>query len=455
MSSSPANGDPRSPPDAAPRSGVFFGGALTNRQKATARWLFAALALASLTVVVAGSSTAAESSDAPAVTAPRRDDPSAPVTVRPAQPVETLQRRRRYTGTLKPSRKSTLSFEVAGKLIALAVDEGDTVTESQPLAALDTRRLKAQRAVAEAELANAQAVLKRLVAGPRPQTIAAARADVDSLAAQRDAAQRRRKRSEELAPSEAISQEELDDAVYAHRAAAARTESARAVLEELEAGTREEEVDAQRAQVQALVARLADLDHQLDDAVLTAPFAGRVARRWLDEGTVVAVGEPVFDLIEDAALEAWVGIPPGPAEKLEPGASVSIAVNGAERYAVVQSLRPELDPETRTQNVVFRIADAAGLVAGQVVQVAVDESVDVAGYWAPTAALQPGRRGLWSLLVVDDEGLVAKRPVEVVENDGDRSFVRGALQSGERVIVEGAHRVVVGQEVQAVPADKP
>ncbi|MEQ8848453.1 efflux RND transporter periplasmic adaptor subunit [Botrimarina sp.] len=433
---------------------------MTDRQKLTGRWLGGAglaILVGLLGAASAGgdASQAASRAGASATPADASDAPAATVGVRIAEPVDSLLRERVYTGTLQPRRRSVLSFESAGKLVSVAVDEGDRVEQGQPLAALDTRRLEATRAKAAAELATAIARLEELIAGPRQQTIAAARADARSLAAQRDIAERRRKRRHELAPTEAISQEEYEEAVYAFRAAAARAESAQQVLAELEAGTRPEEIAAQRGQVEALRAQLADIDHQLEDAVLRAPFTGRVSRRRLDEGTVVAPGEPVIDLVEEDALEAWVGAPPSAAGRLEAGQSLPIVVDGQQHYAVVQSVRPELDPETRTQNVVLRLTDSANLVPGQVAKVALDESIAIDGFWTPTSSLSPGKRGLWSVLVVNADGVVAKRPVEVIENDGDRSFVRGTLQAGERVIVEGTHRVVPGQRVDVAPAEKP
>lgn len=374
-----------------------------------------------------------------------------PVRTEVATPVDTFLRERVYTGTLVARRKSVLSFERAGKLIELAVDEGDRVTQGQVLATLDTRRLTARKSQAEAELARAMAGLRELVAGPRVQTIAAAEAEVRSLTAQRDVAELRLRRRESLVKSRAVSREEYDESLYDFRAAAARTDVGQKTLDELEAGTRGEQIEAQRAQVGAVEASLADIVHELDDSVLLAPFAGRITRRRIDEGTVVSAGIPVFELLEADALEAWIGVPPRSARALKAGTEIDVTIAGESYRATIRSIRPELDAETRTQNVILRIEKPGGLVAGEVARVGVREPVAMTGFWVPTAALTPDRRGLWSVQVAED-GLSAARPVEVIENDGDRSFVRGTLQAGERIIVEGVHRVVPGQAVVAAPA---
>lgn len=415
----------------------------------TWRWNLGLAALIGVVFLAAGAAPTVRGADEPPTAEPSKA--RMPVRTQAATPVDSFLRERVYTGTLVARRKSVLAFERAGKLLELSADEGDAVAAGQVLASLDTRRLTARKSQAQAELRQAEARLQELIAGPRTQTIAAARAEVRSLAAQRDIAELRLRRRESLVKTSAVSREEYDEALYEYRAAMARTDVSQKALDELEAGTRDEQIEAQRALVGSVEARLADIVHELDDSVLMAPFAGRITKRRIDEGTVVSAGTAVFELIEADALEAWIGVPPGSARALRAGEEIGVTIAGGDYTATVQSIRPELDAETRTQNVVLRIEKPAGLVAGQVVRVGVREPVAMTGFWAPTSALTPDRRGLWSVLVAEG-GTAAARPVEVIENDGDRSFVRGALQPGEAIIVEGVHRVAPGQAVVPQPS---
>lgn len=431
------------------RVASFFAPKLTQRQKMTWRWNALGVALIAVVVTAAGAATGP--ADTPSQAAAGQPTNAAmPVRTAVATPVDSFLRERVYTGTLVARRKSTLSFERAGKLLELSVDEGDRVTKGQVLASLDTRRLTARKSRAEAELGQSMARLRELVAGPRRQTIAAARAEVRSLSAQRDVAELKLRRRETLVKTNAVSREEYDEALYEYRAAAARTDVGQKTLDELEAGTRDEQIEAQRALVGSVEAALADIIHELDDSVLVAPFDGQITQRRIDEGTVVGAGAAVFDLIETDVLEAWIGVPPRSTRVLKTGEAINVTIAGRGYEATIQSVRRELDPETRTQNVVLLIDQPEGLVAGEIARVGVREPVMTTGYWVPTGSLTPDRRGLWSVLVAE-EGFAAARPVEVIENDGDRSFVRGALQPGERVIVEGSHRVAPGQAVAAQP----
>ena len=58
-----------------------------------------------------------------------------------------------------------------------------------------------------------------------------------------------------------------------------------------------------------LQARLAGLDIDLDKKRPEAPFAGTVAARTSDEGTVVSAGQTILRLVENDRLQARIGVP--------------------------------------------------------------------------------------------------------------------------------------------------
>lgn len=435
-------------------SAHFFSLFLTLRQKLTPR-ASAALVIGTVTLVAVLPHAASLAEDRKAKQPAERRQEAMPIRVETAEARGFYRVEKAYTGALVAARRSRLAFERPGKLAEVLVDEGAEVQPGQVLARLDRRRLLARRAAVAAELAEARAVLDELEFGPRVETIATAEAEVRSLAAQRDAAVRNLRRRERLVATEAISREEYEESFYATRVAEARVAAAQKQLDELRAGTRVERVAAQRARVDALAAQLRDVDHELEDSELVAPYAGSIARRYQDEGGIVSAGEVALDLIESDRLEAWIGVPAAAARRLEIGREVGVLVNGREHGAVVRSVRSELDPSTRTQNVVLELKQRAdgGLVAGQVARVMLPETIRQPGFEVPASALTPGRRGLWAVYVVAGETgaeKVARRDVELIHTEGGRSYVRGTLQPGERVVVAGGHKIVAGQRVQVV-----
>ncbi len=373
-----------------------------------------------------------------------------PVKTRQAQPVASYRVTRAYTGEIKARRSSELGFERSGELVAIAVDEGDPVRAGMALATLDTRNLAAERRALLAQRAQAVAKLQELQAGPRAQSIAAARAEVRDRQQQLELALTKRTRRQALLAEGAISREQLDEVAFEAGALEGRLAAAQSNLDELLAGTRTEQVAAQVAAVQQLEASLSEIEVDLAKSTLRAPFTGRIAVRQVDEGTVVDAGQTVLRLVEAGALEVRIGVPAQVAARLQSGSQHRVRVGGQTYTAQVSSRLPELDASTRTITVVLSLSQAA-VAPGQTARLELTETIPIAGFRLPSAALVPGVRGLWSAyaLAEVDPGIfrVERREVEILHTESDQVLVRGTLQAGERLIVDGAHRVVPGQLV--------
>ncbi|WP_204141475.1 efflux RND transporter periplasmic adaptor subunit [Halomicronema sp. CCY15110] len=381
-----------------------------------------------------------------------------PVAALPVESVSEYTTQREYTGELVAGRSSSLGFERPGTVVAVLVDEGDRVVAGQPLARLDIRTLEAQRQQLAAQQAAAQAQLRELEAGPRQEDIATAQATVAEIEQQLALAKLQRDRRADLYARGAISREELDREVFNTSALENRRAQAQSQLNEQQAGTRIEQLDAQAAQVSQAAASLRQVAVDLDKSVLRAPFDGVVSARSVDEGVVVAGGQAVLSLVEAGPLEAKVGVPPAVADTLSEGEEVAITVGDRPYTATITALLPELDATSRTVTVVLQVA-AADLTVGQTVRLSLTDTQPAEGIWLPTTALVPSDRGLWSVYVLAESAaespadvyIVSRREVEVVHTEGDRALVRGTLQPGEQAITTGTHRLTPGQSVTWQP----
>jgi len=425
---------------------LFFAKDLTDRQKVTIRKrpVFAVLLLIVVAAVgVQTWRTAPVAADLQPVAAAE----VLPVATLTAERVESYARQRHYTGLLREARRSQLSFQRGGELLELLVDEGQAVEVGQTLGRLDARHIRARRAQFEAQVGEAKAVLDELLAGPRQETIAAKRAELRAQESQSKVLASQLARRKALVQSASVSREEYETFLHDYQAAVARVDVVKRQLDEMLAGTRVEKVAAQRARLAQLDAQLTEVAYDLQDTTLVAPFAGRVSQRLVDEGTVIAAGTPVLEVIDDTHLEAWIGLPPSVALTLKIDEERELLVAGEPLQATVQSLAPDVQQSTRTRNVILRLQPSKKPVfPGQVVRLAVTEEVAQAGYWLPTTALTRGTRGLWSVYVVE-ENIIARHDVELLDTIGSESFVRGTLQSGDQIVASGTHRVVLGQRV--------
>lgn len=307
---------------------------------------------------------------------------------------------RSFAGRVEPARTASLGFELAGRVVEVRVREGDTVAAGAVLARLDTASLVNER---------------------------------DRLAASRAAQMAR----VELARVTDARQSGLrDNAVSGQRRDEARLDLA-----------------AAEAELAATEAALAGVAIDLGKSELRAAFAGHVAARRIDEGTIVAAGTPILDLMETSAPRARIGIAPEVAADLTPGATYTLRQRGRDFAGRLAALRPDLDTASRTVIAIFDLAPGSDPAFGDIVEFVGDARRDVPGYWLPLTALTEGERGLWSVLTIvggPEGSRVVRETVRVVRVAGERVYVAGFIPPGVAVVRDGAHRVIPGQAISLV-----
>ena len=209
------------------------------------------------------------------------------------------------SGTVEAT-DADLGFNAPGRIGEITVREGDEVRRGALLARLQAPELEARKAATEAQLEAARAALAELEAGARSEEIAQARAAVRAAEQQREDARRDLRRARVLHDGGAISQEALDKAETRAEVAEASLEQARERLRALETGPRQERIRAQRAAVAAAEASVRQADAALENAVVEAPFDGRITTRHRDPGETVQPGQPVVTLLDPD--DRWVRI---------------------------------------------------------------------------------------------------------------------------------------------------
>lgn len=363
-----------------------------------------------------------------------------------------------YAGTVEANRSAQLAFERPGRLATVLVREGSVVSKGQVLAQLDTAELEVQRLQAESQLAQAEAVQRELVSGPREELIAGARAQVREAEEQLHLLELQLQRRQDLLRREAISREEMDSFSTQVSAQTARLDATRERLRELQAGTRSEQVDAQRSVVSLARARVQELNLLIERSSLRAPFSGRIARRALDEGAYVNPGTPVLELLEAGHLEIRVGLPPDQLTAAMPGSTQTVVLNGHRFVTRVERMLPQLETTTRVVPILLAVPDDARpmVLPGMLAHLELPRTLQEPGYRVPVSALTRADRGLWACFVILQEQeqrgfrLLERREVEILHTDGEFVYVRGLVQPGEDIVASGLSRVTDGQRVLVV-----
>lgn len=193
-------------------------------------------------------------------------------------------------------REVQLAFHDTGRIASIVVQEGDRVKAGRLVAELDPVRYQAAAARAKAKEAAQEQVLARLLAGSRPEEIAAARAQVRAAEAHLRDAEQTYKRTETLARTQYASQQKLDNAEAALKSGRADLDAQQQALTLAVKGPRQEDIDAARAQLKADRAARELADRELADTKLYAPASGVIRDRILEPGDMAFPQTPVFTL---------------------------------------------------------------------------------------------------------------------------------------------------------------
>ncbi len=220
-----------------------------------------------------------------------------------AAPADTLM----VSGNIE-AHESVLGFRVPGRIVELAVEEGQWVEAGAVLARLDAADYRQQVSVEEASLHVRDAELALALAGSREQEIQVARRNVADAEADMKQKELDLKRAEELYAKDVVSAQFRDQADTNFKRSRAIYERAQQTLNQAVEGTRKEQIGIARANVTQARERLRLSRVNLEYSELRAPKAGVVTVRQAELGEVVNPGTPVVTLadLDNVWLRAYV-----------------------------------------------------------------------------------------------------------------------------------------------------
>jgi RND family efflux transporter MFP subunit len=314
---------------------------------------------------------------------------------------------REWVGTLAGEVNATISAQVSGYLLARNYQEGSPVTNGQVLFQIDDRTYKAALDQAMARVGKSELDVKRYTP---------------------------------LAATQAISQQELDDAIQANLANEAAAEAAR--------------LNYQFCKILSPVDGLAGLAQaQVGD--LVGPGSGPL--------TTVAQINPIrvyFSVSQQLLTQIQEGILAegkklrdeggdyqGPPLELTLASGTIYPLKGQVRFA-----NNQVDVTTGTVRVVGEFENPQGLlVPGMFVRVRALLDTEKGALLVPQSAVV-NMQGRYLVAIVGADNKVSIRPVMAGETIGQQWVVQGNIKAGDRIIAEGVQKVRDGAEVNPVPS---
>lgn len=311
-------------------------------------------------------------------------------------------------GEVESCRRARLAPLQGGRIEFISVEEGDHVSAGQELMRLWNEDQRAQQAISEAQL---QGTRKRL-------------AEICTLAAN---AAREARRQRDLQARGFVS------------ASAAETAAA-------EARSRQASCETAGADVAAASARLASNRTDQRRTVLTAPFAGTIAKitgklgEYATPSPPGVATPPAIDLIDESCLYVKAPMDEVDAPKIHPGQAVRVTIDalpGKAFKARVKRVAPyvaAIEKQARTVDVDvdFMSQEAAtGLLVGYSADAEIILEVRESALRVATAALREGN----TVLLLGADGLLEERKVETGLANWEFTEVTGGLDEGDRIVI--------------------
>ena len=326
-----------------------------------------------------------------------------------------LPLQRELSGRLSPFRSADVRARVPGVLQKRVYTEGSEVREGDVLFVIDPAQLQAALGTAQGSLAQAQA------------NYANSKANAD--------------RARQLAPTSFISKSDLDNALAAERSAAAAVQAGRAA------------VDAARI--------------NLGYATVRAPISGIAGKQRVTEGALVGTGEATLLTTVDQADPLYVNFSIGVSEleRIRDAMSeaagreseVTVRLPDGSEYAhkgVLDFSGDLVDPATGAVSMRARIPNPdKRLLPGTYVTLQATLGVQKGVFAIPQAAVQRDARSAY-VLVVGNEGKVARKDVNAASAANGHWIVTEGLAAGDQVIVAGLQRVKVDDQA-TIASPKP
>jgi HlyD family secretion protein len=172
--------------------------------------------------------------------------------------------------------------KTAGTVVEMAVQEGDTVSEGQVIAQIETDKILLQKKQLQAGLAELRLNIRN------------AERSAELARETFEAAEKKFGRIRSLRDSSSVSQQQYEDAETAFKAARTQNENAATGLKAL------------KAKEDQLVLQVDLADSQLQDATVASPIRGTVLQTYVDRGEIARPGGPVASLADLGRM--WIKV---------------------------------------------------------------------------------------------------------------------------------------------------
>lgn len=315
-------------------------------------------------------------------------------------------------------------------IVTLAVKPGESVRAGQVLATIASPDLQTQLAQERSRLQSLESELARTGLSTRQQN----QEDEQTAKLRRvrlEAARRDLERAETLRADGLLNVVDYERAKDALRVAEVELEQSQDGGK-LARQARDFEILDRRRQIERQRLVVADLERQVGELTLRAPFDGMVATIDVQDRDAVAPNAPVLTVVDLSQFEVEALIPESYADEATPGTPAVVSFGGRDYEAELTSVSPEVRA-SQVQGTVKLKSLPPGLRQGQRVNVRLVFEKRPNVLKVQRGPFLEGGGGHQAYVLAD--GLATLRPIEVGATSVSEVEITGGLQEGDQILL--------------------
>lgn len=304
-----------------------------------------------------------------------------------------------FPAQIESNNQASLSTIVMGTVAAAPVTVGDNVKKGDVLIRIKDDQIRAQKSQIEANMVQARANLENTETNLN--------------------------RIKNLYAEESATSKELDDISTMYEIA--------------------------KANLEALEARINEVNEMLEYTVIRAPFDGIVSRKFVSEGDMAAPGHPLVAVSDPSSVKITASIAESQINGVEEGLEAHVTVSSAgvagapARLTAVSSAGDPMSRQFAIEAVLLDEETVSKLKVGMFAEIRLGLNPSESLYIPVSAIVERGQ--LSGIYTISDNNRAVLRWVRLGERNGEQVEVITGLKPGERFVLSPAESVRQGQRL--------
>lgn len=304
---------------------------------------------------------------------------------------------RAFPATVESNNQASLSTIVMGTVTGVPVTVGDNVKKGDVLIRIKDDQIRAQKSQIEANMVQARANLENTETNYN--------------------------RIKNLYAEDSATSKELDDISTMYEIA--------------------------KANLEALEARMNEVNEMLAYTVIRAPFDGIVSRKFVSEGDMAAPGHPLIAVSDPTSVKITASVAESDITRIEEGSDTQVTVSSAgiagapARLTAVSNAGDPMSRQFAIEAVLENEEAAGKLKVGMFAEIRLSLDPSESLFIPSNAIVERGQ--LTGIYTISDGNRAVLRWVRLGERSGEQVEVLTGLKQGERFVIAPAESVRQGQ----------